>query len=64
MKKTVSHEKQVERFQKSLGDIIVLLLEVKNKPGITRSVKREVDDVCKRRSKSVPPGGRFKSVPL
>ena len=35
----------VTTFQQSLGDTVVLLIELKAKPGVSRAAKREIDDV-------------------
>lgn len=48
MKNPASRKKQVTAFQKTLGDVVVLLLELKAKPGVSRPAKREIDEAVER----------------
>ena len=48
MSKTATQKKLLSGFQRSLQDTVVLLVELKNKSGVTRIEEREIDDTVRK----------------
>jgi len=48
LRKSEDRKVLVGEFQKSLGDTIILLLELKNRPGVTQGDRIEIDNIVEK----------------